>query len=82
MARFLSIPLHEADFVAQYWTRVFANFVELSSRGLTPNPDLGAYLHPHMNASKNAIVTLSTLCRARSGSSLHSVVGPPCCVLR
>ena len=46
MARWLRIPLHEADFVAQYWTRVFADFVDLTSRGLTPNPDLGALLHP------------------------------------
>ncbi len=44
MARFLGIPLHEADFVAEYWTRVFDDFVELTSRGLTPNPDLGARL--------------------------------------
>ena len=46
MAQWLRIPLHEADFVAQYWTRVFAEFVDLTSRGLTPNPDLGVLLPP------------------------------------
>ena len=45
MAQFLGIPLHEADFVAEYWNRVFDEFVELTSRGLTPNPDLGARRH-------------------------------------
>ena len=60
VARFLGIPLHEADFVAEYWTRVFDQFVKLTSRGLTPNPDLGARLHalpcmtshmPHMQCT-------------------------------
>ena len=36
----LDIPLHEADFVDQYWNRVFSHFVAQYSKGLTPNPDL------------------------------------------
>ena len=48
MARFLGVPLHEADFVAEYWTRVFDDFVQLTSRGLTPNPDLGAHLQAYL----------------------------------
>jgi tRNA-specific 2-thiouridylase len=39
------IPLHEVDFVAEYWTRVFDGFVEQNSRGLTPNPDLDCNRH-------------------------------------
>ena len=36
----LSIPLYEADFIDQYWNRVFSHFVAQYSKGLTPNPDL------------------------------------------
>lgn len=36
----LGLPLHEADFVDQYWNRVFSHFVAQYSKGLTPNPDL------------------------------------------
>jgi len=41
----LGIPLHEIDFVAEYWTRVFEAFVDQHSRGLTPNPDLDCNRH-------------------------------------
>ena len=40
VCKHLSIPLHEADFVDQYWTKVFGHFVAKYSKGLTPNPDL------------------------------------------
>ena len=40
VCKHLDIPLHEADFVDQYWNRVFSDFVTQYSRGLTPNPDL------------------------------------------
>ena len=36
----LSIRLYEADFIDQYWNRVFSHFVTRYSKGLTPNPDL------------------------------------------
>lgn len=36
----LKIPLYEADFIDQYWNRVFSHFVAKYSKGLTPNPDL------------------------------------------
>ncbi len=36
----LGIPLHEADFIDQYWNRVFSHFVAQYGKGLTPNPDL------------------------------------------
>ncbi|KAL3152537.1 hypothetical protein ABBQ32_001565 [Trebouxia sp. C0010 RCD-2024] len=36
----LGIPLYEADFVDQYWNKVFSHFVAQYSKGLTPNPDL------------------------------------------
>lgn len=36
----LSIPLYEANFVEQYWNKVFSHFVAQCSKGLTPNPDL------------------------------------------
>lgn len=40
VCRQLNIPLHEADFVSQYWNHVFSHFLSECSRGLTPNPDL------------------------------------------
>ncbi|KAF8062775.1 PDIL5-4 [Scenedesmus sp. PABB004] len=53
VAAALGIELHEADFVAPYWTSVFEGFLAGLERGLTPNPDLacnaaikfGALLH-------------------------------------
>ena len=36
----LGIPLYEANFVEQYWNKVFSHFVAQYSKGLTPNPDL------------------------------------------
>ncbi|WIA20569.1 hypothetical protein OEZ85_004959 [Tetradesmus obliquus] len=41
----LDIPLFEADFVSQYWTSVFAAFLEGLEQGLTPNPDLACNSH-------------------------------------
>ena len=41
----LNIPLHEADFVSQYWNDVFTNFLSECGRGLTPNPDLACNRH-------------------------------------
>jgi tRNA-specific 2-thiouridylase len=41
----LGIPLYEADFVSQYWTSVFAAFLEGLEQGLTPNPDLACNSH-------------------------------------
>lgn len=40
VCRHLGIPLYEADFVDQYWNKVFSHFVAQYSKGLTPNPDL------------------------------------------
>ena len=40
ICKHLDIPLHEADFIDQYWNRVFSHFVTQYSKGLTPNPDL------------------------------------------
>lgn len=40
VCKHLGIPLYEADFVDQYWTKVFTHFVAKYSKGLTPNPDL------------------------------------------
>ena len=40
ICKHLDIPLHEADFIDQYWNRVFSHFVAQYSQGLTPNPDL------------------------------------------
>ncbi|BDA42167.1 tRNA-specific 2-thiouridylase MnmA [Coccomyxa sp. Obi] len=45
VANHLSIPIHEADFVRQYWTQVFSEFVSQCSQGLTPNPDLACNRH-------------------------------------
>ena len=40
ICKHLDIPLHQADFIDQYWNRVFSHFVSQYSQGLTPNPDL------------------------------------------
>ncbi|HET7674311.1 MAG TPA: tRNA 2-thiouridine(34) synthase MnmA [Gammaproteobacteria bacterium] len=40
VAETLGIPLHRADFAAEYRERVFAHFLEAHRRGLTPNPDV------------------------------------------
>ena len=50
MCRHLDIPLHEADFVSVYWTRVFSDFVAQCARGLTPNPDLACNRHIKFDA--------------------------------
>ena len=50
VCRSLGIPLHEADFVAEYWTRVFTDFVAQCGRGLTPNPDLACNRHIKFDA--------------------------------
>jgi tRNA-specific 2-thiouridylase len=36
----LSIPLHRADFVKDYWNEVFTPFLDGLRRGETPNPDI------------------------------------------
>ena len=36
----LEIPLHEANFAAEYWDSVFIHFLDEYSRGRTPNPDV------------------------------------------
>ncbi len=36
----LGIPLHEANFAAEYWDNVFAHFLTEYKRGRTPNPDV------------------------------------------
>ena len=40
IADLLEIPLHAANFAAEYRTRVFARFLEDCAAGLTPNPDV------------------------------------------
>jgi len=36
----LGIPLHEANFAAEYWDNVFAHFLREYEAGRTPNPDV------------------------------------------
>ncbi len=36
----LGIPLHTANFAAEYWEEVFCDFLEGLRRGYTPNPDV------------------------------------------
>lgn len=36
----LNIPLHTVNFAAEYWDRVFENFLQEYSAGRTPNPDI------------------------------------------
>lgn len=36
----LGIPLHQANFAAEYWDRVFEHFLQEYSAGRTPNPDI------------------------------------------
>jgi len=50
VCRYLGIPLHTADFVSAYWTRVFTPFLAQCGRGLTPNPDLPCNRHIKFDA--------------------------------
>ncbi|PRW33801.1 tRNA 2-thiouridine(34) synthase isoform B [Chlorella sorokiniana] len=50
VCRQLGIPLHEADFVSQYWNQVFSEFLAQCGRGLTPNPDLACNRHIKFDA--------------------------------
>ena len=36
----IGIPLHQANFSADYWDKVFAKFLSDHNSGLTPNPDI------------------------------------------
>ena len=36
----LKIPFHTVNFAAEYWDRVFENFLETYKKGWTPNPDI------------------------------------------
>ncbi|XP_014773038.1 mitochondrial tRNA-specific 2-thiouridylase 1 [Octopus bimaculoides] len=36
----LKIPLHQVNFVKEYWNNVFSTFLQDYQRGLTPNPDI------------------------------------------
>lgn len=36
----LAIPLHTINFSAEYWDKVFANFLQEYRQGRTPNPDI------------------------------------------
>lgn len=36
----LDIPLHKINFAAEYWDKVFENFLEEYQQGRTPNPDI------------------------------------------
>ncbi len=40
VAEKLDIPLHGANFAAEYWDNVFAHFLEEYRAGRTPNPDI------------------------------------------
>ncbi|GAM19735.1 hypothetical protein SAMD00019534_029100, partial [Acytostelium subglobosum LB1] len=40
IAKRLDLPLHHADFVKEYWNRVFKSFLEEYNKGYTPNPDV------------------------------------------
>ncbi|HET7570512.1 MAG TPA: tRNA 2-thiouridine(34) synthase MnmA [Gammaproteobacteria bacterium] len=40
VAEQLGIPLHKADFAAEYRERVFSHFLDAYKAGLTPNPDV------------------------------------------
>ncbi|KYQ99980.1 tRNA (5-methylaminomethyl-2-thiouridylate)-methyltransferase [Tieghemostelium lacteum] len=40
VAKWLDIPLYHADFVKDYWNRVFVQFLDDYRNGITPNPDV------------------------------------------
>ncbi|KKB26849.1 tRNA-specific 2-thiouridylase MnmA [Mycoplasmopsis meleagridis] len=40
VAKQLNIKLHRVDFIKEYWSDVFTNFIEEYKKGRTPNPDI------------------------------------------
>ncbi|EGC33720.1 hypothetical protein DICPUDRAFT_154197 [Dictyostelium purpureum] len=40
VAKYLDIPMYQADFVKDYWNRVFTGFLKDYQSGITPNPDV------------------------------------------
>ena len=40
ISHILKLPLTKLDFVKEYWTEVFSNFIKDYENGLTPNPDI------------------------------------------
>jgi len=46
VAERLGIPLHRADFVKEYWDKVFSYFLAEYAKGRTPNPDV--YCNKHI----------------------------------
>ncbi len=40
VAEKLDIPIHQVDFVQEYWDKVFKYFIDEHKRGRTPNPDI------------------------------------------
>ncbi len=39
-ARIIDIPIYRVDFVKEYWSSVFENFISEYEKGRTPNPDI------------------------------------------
>ena len=39
-AKIIGIPIHRVDFVKEYWSSVFENFISEYKKGRTPNPDI------------------------------------------
>ena len=61
----IGIPLHQANFSADYWDKVFAKFLSDHNAGLTPNPDIlcnkeikfGAFLDYCLDTGADYIAT-------------------------
>ncbi|KAK6176874.1 hypothetical protein SNE40_015089 [Patella caerulea] len=49
ICRHLDIPLHEVNFIKQYWNDVFSELLKDYQRGLTPNPDIMCNKHIKFN---------------------------------
>ncbi len=61
----IGIPLHQANFSADYWDKVFSKFLSDHNAGLTPNPDIlcnkeikfGAFLDYCLDTGADYIAT-------------------------
>ena len=78
----LGIPLHKANFAAEYWDRVFEHFLHEYQAGRTPNPDIlcnkeikfRAFLDHALTLGADGIATGHYARRGETGTDGHATL--------